>query len=92
VGSPAASPTITATTTTTTAEVGEGRESGAMLMQGPEGSVEVSAGVGVGVGERRVGGVTSRFLGLVVVPGEVIVKVEVEERRGGLSGLRGGIV
>jgi len=36
--------------------------------------------------------VTSRFLGLVVVPGEIIVKVEVEERRSGLGGLRGGVI
>lgn len=68
-------------------------ERGSVLMEGPEGSVEVlSTQEEEGAGERKVGGVTSRFLGLVVVPGEVIVKVEVEERRGGLSGLRGGIV
>ena len=69
-----ASSTITSTTTTTTMSATEG-------MKGPGGSVLISAGEGVG--ER---GVTGRFLGLVVVPGEVIVKVEVEERKGRLGG------
>ncbi|KAF8428201.1 hypothetical protein EV426DRAFT_332360 [Tirmania nivea] len=76
-GEPASAFSTTTTTTTTT--TGEG-----VLMEGPEGSVEISAGEGVG--ERSVRGVTSRYLGLVVVPGEVIVKVEVEERKGGPRG------
>ncbi|KAF8432877.1 hypothetical protein BGX38DRAFT_1276403 [Terfezia claveryi] len=80
---PSASTTTTTTTTTTTATT-----EGSLLMEGPEGSVEISAGGEVG--ERNVGGVTSRFLGLVVVPGEVIVKVEVEEKKGGLGSLGGG--
>lgn len=72
-------------------------ESTTRLVDGAEGTVEipVGGGAGAGAGVAAEGGTdeqqkqqpqcTRRFIGLVVIPGEVIVKIELEESRVGME-------